>query len=37
MNNAFGGGREGVAQAELENARLRQIGQAQEIKTKIQC
>ena len=30
MNNAFGGGREGVAQAELENARLRQIGQAQQ-------
>ena len=30
MSGAFGGGREGVAQAELENARLRQIGQAQQ-------
>ena len=30
MQGAFGGGREGVQQAELENARLRQIGQAQQ-------
>jgi hypothetical protein len=30
MSGAFGGGREGVAQAELENARLRQVGLAQQ-------
>ena len=30
MGGAFGGGREGVAQAELENARLRQVGMAQQ-------
>jgi hypothetical protein len=30
MSGAFGGGREGVAQAELENARLRQVGMAQQ-------
>ena len=30
MQGAFGGGREGVQQAELENARLRQVGMAQQ-------
>jgi hypothetical protein len=30
MGGAFGGGREGVQQAELENARLRQVGMAQQ-------
>jgi hypothetical protein len=30
LQGAFGGGREGVQRAELENARLRQIGQAQQ-------
>jgi len=30
MQGAFGGGREGVQRGELENARLRQIGQAQQ-------
>ena len=30
LSGAFGGGREGVAQAELENARLRQVGLAQQ-------
>jgi hypothetical protein len=30
MSGAFGGGREGVAQAELERARLRQVGLAQQ-------
>ena len=30
MSGAFGGGREGVQQAELENARLRQVGLAQQ-------
>jgi len=30
IGGAFGGGREGVAQAELENARLRQVGMAQQ-------
>jgi len=29
MSGAFGGGRQGIAQAELERARLAQIGQAQ--------